>query len=240
MSRHSRGIIRIKVLKIIYTKFAHKLEATWSELILCVRLFLNMQLLNKLTQNQRLELEKGVIEVEGKAMNRTALGVVAAIFKLYPNITFSELKEMLPDTINPSAPKNYKSLFRPYSDRMYGVVQPGSIRKECKEQGLDITASHFIEEGETFITGDGIEVLVSKTWESKDTETGEHDLQNLINHVKQYGINVVSFESKKPFKKGDYHLDVINPGFIEVLNQNDKKTFPWWVVILVLIILLTI
>jgi len=195
-----------------------------------------MQLFEKLAQEQRLELKKGVIEVEGKAMNRTALGVVAAVFKLYPNITFAELKVMLPDTINPSAPKNYKSLFKPYTERLYGVVQPGSIRKECEEQGLDINASHFIAEGETFLTSDGIEVLVAKTWESKDTETGEHDLQNLINHVKQYGINVVSYESKKPFKKGDYHLEVINPRIVEALHQ-DKKSFPWWILILVIVII---
>ena len=70
-----------------------------------------MQTLSKLTIEQKNELKKGVIEVTGKAMNRSALGVVDAIFTLYPNITFSELKEILPDTINPSAPKNYKSLF---------------------------------------------------------------------------------------------------------------------------------
>lgn len=196
-----------------------------------------MHLFDKLTHEQRLELKKGAIEVEGKAMNRTALGVVAAVFTLYPNITFSELKEMLPDTINPSAPKNYKSLFKPYTDKMYGVVQSGNIRKECQEQGVDINASHFIAEGETFLTSDGVEVLVSKTWESKDTETGEHDLQNLINHVKQYGIHVVSYESKKPFKKGDYHLEVINPRIIETLNQSNKKSFPWWVLILLFIII---
>ena len=31
----------------------------------------------KLTEAQRKELKKGVVEVTGKAMNRTALGVVA-------------------------------------------------------------------------------------------------------------------------------------------------------------------
>ena len=54
-----------------------------------------MQTLSKLTIEQKNELKKGVIEVTGKAMNRSALGVVDAIFTLYPNITFSELKEIL-------------------------------------------------------------------------------------------------------------------------------------------------
>lgn len=51
-----------------------------------------MQVLEKLNSKQCFELAQVVIEVEGKAMNRTALGVVAAIFKLYPNVTFGELK----------------------------------------------------------------------------------------------------------------------------------------------------
>ncbi len=192
--------------------------------------------LEKLTEAQRKELKIGVIEVTGKAMNRTALGVVDAIFTLYPDITFSELKEMLPDSINPSAPKNYKSLFKPYTDRLYGVVQPGSIRKECEEQGLDINASHFIKEDETFKTSDGIEVLVSKTWESSDTETGENDLQNLIDHVVQYGIRVTKVEKKVSFNKGEYHLEVINPSLLQTIQNPPKKKFPWWIIILLLLL----
>lgn len=200
----------------------------------------------KLTEAQRKELKKGVVEVTGKAMNRTALGVVDAIFTLYPKLTFSELKEMLPDTINPSAPKNYKSLFKPYSDRLYGVVQPGSIRKECEEQGLNIDASHFIKQDETFKTADGIEVLVSKTWETSDTETHENDLQNLIDHVAQYGILVTKVEKKVDFNKGEYHLEVLNPILLqsiqnppveEFIQQEPKKKFPWWILILLLLLI---
>ncbi len=191
----------------------------------------------KLTAAQKKELKKGVIEVTGKAMNRTALGVVDAIFTLYPNITFPELKEMLPDTINPSAPKNYKSLFKPYTNRLYGVFQPGSIRKECEEQGLDLNASHFIKEDEIFRTADGIEVLVSKTWESSDTETGENNLQNLIDHVAQYGIRVTKVERKEAFNKGEYNFEVINPVLLNTIQNPLKKKFPWWIIILILLLL---
>jgi outer membrane protein OmpA-like peptidoglycan-associated protein len=195
-----------------------------------------MKTLEKLTESQKKELKNGVIEVTGKAMNRTALGVVDAIFMLYPNITFSELKAMLPDKINPSAPKNYKSLFKPYTDRLYGVIQPGSIRKECEDQGLDINASHFIKEDETFKTADGIEVLVSKTWESADTETGENDLQNLIDHVAHYGIRVTKVEKKVAFNKGDYHLEIINPNLLQTIQNTPKNKFPWWIIILLLLL----
>jgi len=183
-----------------------------------------MKLLAKLNTAEKQELKKGVIEVYGKHMNRTALGAVDAILKLYPFITFDELKEMLPDTINPAAPKNYKSLFKPYTNRLYGVIQSAAIREEYEKAGLEINASHFTDEGEIFKTIDGIEVLVSKSWESKDTATNEHDLQNLIDHVAQYGIRVVSFEAKdQDFTKGGYFLKITNPILFNKISTNKKS-----------------
>jgi hypothetical protein len=197
-----------------------------------------MKVKDSLTEKEKSELKTGVIEVTGKAMNRTALGVVDALMQLYPKATFEELKEMLPDTINPAAPKNYKSLFKPYSERLYGVIQPGTIKTECQEQDLDISASHFIKPEETFKTFDRVEVLVSKSWESADTSTGENDLQNLINHVSQYGVKVTKVEKKEAFNKGEYNLEIINPILYKQLtNPEEKKNFPWWILILVLLLL---
>jgi len=207
---------------------------------------MSLKTLEKLSETQKIELKKGVIEITGKAMNRTALGVVDAVFTIFPNITFAELKELLPDKINTSAPKNYKSLFKPYSERLYGVIQPGSIRNECAEQGIDLNASHFIAENETFKTSDGIEVLVSKSWESSDTETGENDLQNLIDHVEQYGIRVTKVEKKVAFNKGGHHLEVINQALLNSIQNPlvekpvqdvQKRNFPWWILIIGILIL---
>lgn len=197
-----------------------------------------MKVLNSLTEKEKSELKTGVIEVTGKAMNRTALGVVDALMQLYPKATFEELKKMLPDTINVAAPKNYKSLFKPYTERLYGVIQPGSIRTECQNQGFDINASHFTKPEETFKTSDGVEVLVSKSWESTDTSTSENDLQNLINHVSQYGVVVTKVEKKLAFNKGEYNLEIINPIlFKRLTNPEEKKKFPWWILILALLLL---
>lgn len=183
-----------------------------------------MKLLPKLTSKEKIEFNKGVIEVYGKHMNRTALGIVDAVLKLYPFVTFEELKEILPDSLNPAAPKNYKSLFRPYTNRLYGVIQSGKIRKECQAEGLDINASHFTEQGEIFKTRDGIEVLVSRSWESKDTSTGEHDLQKLIDHVSQYGIRVVSFEANEDeFTNGGYFIKISNPILFKKISSNQKS-----------------
>jgi hypothetical protein len=191
--------------------------------------------LELLSETQKNDINKGIIEVNGKAMNRTALGVVDAIFTLYPNISFSELKELLPDSINPAAPKNYKSIFKPYSERLYGVVQPGTIRQECEALGLDINASHFTLPGETFKTSDGVEVLVSRSWESADTSTGENDLENLTKHVEKYGIKVTKLEKKTAFNKGEYHLEVLNPELVAFIQNPPKKAFPWWIVIVAIL-----
>jgi hypothetical protein len=189
------------------------------------------------------EVQKGIILVVGKHMNRTALGIVDALLTLYPQLSFEELKEMLPDTINPSAPKNYKSLFAPYNpNRKYGVVQPGSIKNEAIENGLDINASHFIETEETFMTNDEIEVLVSKSWESSDTQTGENDLQNLINHVKQYGIVVNAAEpASEPFKTGSYKLYILNKNLFNELNNFKQSNYlVLGIVIAIIISLITV
>ncbi len=192
-----------------------------------------MTTFEKLTDSQKLSLKKGVIEVSGRHMNRTALGIVDAMLQLYPRATFEELKHMLPDALNPSAPKNYRSLFKPYTDRPYGVIQPGSIRKECDDQELDIKASHFTDETEIFRSADGIEILVSKTWESKDTKSGEHDLDNLVKHVEKYGVRVVEYSNEKPFTKGGYSLTIINPTFLDEIRNPKKKSFPYWIIILI-------
>ena len=198
---------------------------------------MSLKLINKLSEKDRNSLKNGVFEVTGKAMNRTALGIVDAMTNLYPKATFEELKEMLPDTLNPSAPVNYKSLFKPYSDRNYGVIQPLSIRKEFEEQGLDINASHFTDAGEVFKSADGIEFIVSRSWESKDTETGENDIQNLINHVSQYGVRVVQVERKEAFNKGHYNLELINNELKNLLEKKSEESkLQWWMILLLIAI----
>lgn len=192
---------------------------------------MSLKLIEKLSEKDKKSLEKGVIEVQGKAMNRTALGIVDAMVQLYPNASFEELKSMMPDSINPSAPVNYKSLFKPYSDRPYGVIQPGSIRKECSDNYLDINASHFIKTEETFKSKDGIEILVSKSWESKDTETGEKDLQNLIDHVAKFGVRVTEYSDSKAFGKGGYKLEIVNPALKEKLANPPSKKWIWWLLL---------
>jgi hypothetical protein len=201
------------------------------------RVKIMIKVYKKLTDAQLKELQNGIIEVTGKAMNRTALGIVDAVFTLYPNITINELKELLPDTLNPSAPKNFKSIFKPFTDKNYGVFQAGTIRGEIIKNGFDINSTHFTGEGETFKSSDGVEILVSKLWESSDTETGENDLQTLINHIEKYGIRVVKVEKKEAFNKGEYNLKILNPSLLKSIQKQENKINYWWLIILIILLL---
>jgi len=181
---------------------------------------MNLKTLEKLSESQKRELKEGVIEVSGVFMNRTALGVVDAIFTMYPTITFAELKQILPDKINPSGPYTPKTIFKPHTKRDFGVVHSfDEIDHLFKKENLTYETLFFLEEGEIFKTSDGIRVIVNKSWEKKDLETGQNDLQSLIDHVKHHGIRVVEVKKDKPFNKGKYNLEIINPTLLNYLNN---------------------
>ncbi len=189
---------------------------------------MSIKVFERLSQEDRKKLKEGVVQVTGKAMNRTALGIVHAIFELYPNITYAELKQMLPDSINMGAPKTFKHGYMPYTDLPYGVFQKKELvqklMSENRREDGNVNMTHFTEPDEILKTSDGIEICVSRLWESVDTVTKENNLQNLINHVEQYGIKVVSFEGKEHFKKGGFSIEVINPVLLEKIHHANRKS----------------
>jgi outer membrane protein OmpA-like peptidoglycan-associated protein len=201
-----------------------------------------IRVLQRLSPSDRRKLEAGVVEVTGEAKNRTILGIVAGVMKLYPNITFAELKEMLPDHLNPKSTNRTTNFFDPYTTRPYGVVQPGSIREEIakanrlkrKETGAEehYKMVHFTGEGETFRTGDGVEVLVANGIE-------DADLQRLIKHVAQYGVRVVEFTPYRGGgKKGYYNLKVLDPVLFDKLQKGYPGRRKWLMPVLLIVLLI--
>jgi outer membrane protein OmpA-like peptidoglycan-associated protein len=185
-----------------------------------------IRVLERLTPAERRKLEEGVVEVTGEAKNRTILGIVAGLLKLYPNITFEELKVMLPDSLNPKSTNRTTNFFDPYTQRPYGVVQPGSIRTEIASANSSKKAEtgaeehykmvHFTLPEETFRTGDGVEVLVANGIE-------DANLQALVQHVAKYGVRVVEFAPYRGGgKKGFYNLRVIDPLLFQKLQEEPK------------------
>lgn len=201
-----------------------------------------IRVLQRLSPSDRRKLEAGVVEVTGEAKNRTILGIVAGVLKLYPNITFSELKEMLPDHLNPKSTNRTTNFFDPYTTRPYGVVQPGSIRAEIAEANRLKQAEtgaeehykmvHFTGEGETFRTGDGVEVLVANGIE-------DAHLQRLVEHVAQYGVRVVEFAPYRGGgKKGFYKVSVLDPALLKKLQAAEASKWLIPAVIVGLLLLL--
>lgn len=209
--------------------------------------------LPNLTPEEQKKFKNGVIQVNGKAMNRTALGIIDAFFTLYPNITFAELKEAFPDSINPSGPRAPKTIFKPFTSRDFGVVHSlDEIKREFTKAGLPYENLFFLEKTEMFKTSDGVTVVVNKLWESKDTLTGESDLENLAKQALKFGIVVNKFEARKPFKKGSYSLDILEPELYEKISGKkiikerevikektvEKKVIPFWVWIIIALALI--
>ena len=206
-----------------------------------------------LPTEEQSKFEAGVIQVNGKAMNRTALGIIDAFFTLYPKTTFSELKEAFPDSLNPSGPKQVKSIFQPYTEKEFGVVHSlNEIKTEFAKANLPYDGLFFLEETEMFKTSDGFTVIVNKLWESNDNSTGESDLENLANQAKKYGIIVNKFEARTPFKHGSYSLDILQKDLFDKISGKttiiekegvkektvEKKVIPFWVWILLALALI--
>ena len=166
-----------------------------------------------LTLEEQQQFEHGVMQVNGKSMNRTALGIVDAFLKLYPQATFADVKAAFPDHLNPTAPKQApKSIFKPYSNRDFGVVHDLSeIQTEFQKAGLPYEGLFFTEPDTFFKTADGVTLVVNKLWESNDAESGVSDLEQLANQAKKYGIVVNKFEPKSAFSRGTYSIDNIHP-----------------------------
>lgn len=218
-----------------------------------------IQVLNKLTEAEKAELKAGVIQVSAKAKNRTALGIVASVFQLFPKVTFQELKEILPDEINPESTKMFRNLFNPYyPGRLCGVVQPSTVLGDLEAFNAEIAKNgyyfnaegkridtndpfggvHFSKPEERFVTSDGIEVLVASHW-------SDAALQRLVDHVAAYGIRVVEFQPKEGSKRGEYYLEVLNPALLSALHgtdtpQQERKSNFWPIIGLAILLLAAI
>lgn len=181
--------------------------------------------LPNLTPEEQKKFENGVIMVGGQAMNRTALGIIAAYFKLYPNATFKDLKEAFPDSLIPTGQRQPKSIFKPYSERDFGIVHSlEEIMRDFAKANLPYEGLFFLEKDEIFKTADGVSVVVKKSWASKNIETGKNELEILANRAKEFGIVINKFEERKHFKKGEYVLQILDKPLFEKMSSSSVKT----------------
>lgn len=162
------------------------------------------------------------IRVYGKAQNRTALGIMHAYLKMYPQATLEDFQKAFPDSLNPDS----------------GVKINFIESKDIATRFTNNWNGFFTEEDCLLHLEDGKKVAVVSMWTKPSFE-------RLVEHAKLYDIEVAKFEAaEKGFgKKGGYRLEYLN-GYVPPVRE-EKKSPKWWIwgligaiVLIVLLILL--
>jgi hypothetical protein len=158
------------------------------------------------------------IRVYGKSQSRTALGIINAYLKLYPDSTLSDLQQAFPKSLNPKS----------FTDN---IIVPEKETKGNEKQ-------FFEREDELVVLKNRKKLALVEVWSKEDFDA-------ICEHAKQYGIEVAEIEEAKPFEKGSYELEYLNefvpPAGITPDQENEdkkKRKFSWWWIILAILLIL--
>jgi outer membrane protein OmpA-like peptidoglycan-associated protein len=154
------------------------------------------------------------VRVYGKAQNRTALGIVNAYLIMYPHATKEDLEKAFPLELQPKG--TWNSLFRTETE----------YNKHVANQGL-----WFAEKDERLKLQDGSEVIFLKLW-PKDK------FENIVNHAKQYDIEIAEFTEGVKGEKGGFRLEYLN-GYVPPVPVVSTG-MPMWLKALIGILVLAI
>jgi len=143
------------------------------------------------------------VRVYGKAQNRTALGIVNAYLIMYPHATKEDLEKAFPLELQPKG--TWNSLFRTETE----------YNEHVANQGL-----WFGEKDERLKLQDGSEVIFLKLW-PKDK------FENIVNHAKQYDIEIAEFTEGVKGEKGGYRLEYLN-GYVPPVPVVVSAGMPIW------------
>ena len=153
--------------------------------------------------------------VYGKAQNRTALGIVNAYLVMYPHATKADLEKAFPRQLNEEG--TWESLF--YTPEQWKKLSESN-------QGL-----WFAEEDEILHLQDGTKLMLLKMWPKEEFE-------NIVNHAKQYDIEVAAFEKVEKGVKGGFRLEYLN-GYVPPVPSK-PKTWLWILLAALAIVILII
>ena len=142
------------------------------------------------------------VRVYGKAQNRTALGIVNAYLVMYPHATAADLEKAFPKELNPDSgwPVNFKTL---------------EESKDLKNKDF-----WFNEEDEVLNLQDGTKLALVKMWTKASFD-------RIVNHAKQYDIEVAEFEKGQKGTKGGFRLEYLN-GYVPPVPVVEKTGAPKW------------
>ena len=173
------------------------------------------------------------IRVHATAQNRTALGIINAYLVLFPKSTLDDLNKAFPSDLNKSN----------RSDTL--LIDVRDAGKFISEDGVSNFEKYFLErEDEVLHLKDGITATLIELW-TKD------DFEKIVEHARQYGIEVASFENAIPFERGSFELEYVNDyglvgGVVQKIEKQKeeppvkKKKCRWWWWLLAAILLIVL
>jgi len=150
------------------------------------------------------------VRVYGKAQNRTALGIMHAYRIMFPQATMADFVKAFPKELNPDS--GWADTFKKLEDA----------------QGEEHKGFWFTEPDEIIKLQDGTKMSVVKMWTKSSFE-------NLVNHAKQYDIEVAEFEKGQKGEKGGFRLEYLN-GYIPPKAEKSKAWL--WILIAAVIVIL--
>lgn len=152
------------------------------------------------------------VRVYGKAQNRTALGIVNAYLVMCPHATKADLEKAFPLALQPNG--SWTSLFR--------------TPAEWKQLSESNQGLWFGEPDEILKLQDGTKLIFLKMWPKEEFE-------RLVNHAKQYDIEIAAFEKVEKGVKGGFRLEYLN-GYVPPVPG--KKSNQWlWILLAAIVII---
>jgi len=162
------------------------------------------------------------VRVSGQAYNRTALGIGKAYLRMHPSATLEDL--------NKAFPKASLNIWAG-SDTIFMDVKESPKLKVSKKYGKDFNFKNlfFTEREAVFQLNDGRKVVMFSKWT-------EQDFLKLVEHAKQYAIEVVRFEQREwGGKKGWYELECLGDYDFPESQAEKRKPKLWaWLSLAVL------
>jgi outer membrane protein OmpA-like peptidoglycan-associated protein len=166
------------------------------------------------------------VRVYGKAQNRTALGIANAYLVMYPKATL--------DDLNKAFPKSHLNNWAG-SDTMFANIKDAANYNPKK---WDESFEHyfFAKQDEVLKLQDGTVVCMFQKWE-------KNGFAKIVNHAKQYAIEIAEFKPRDGFGKGNFRLECLGgykpseegslrleylDGHIPNATEPEKKKTKWW------------
>ncbi|MDE6808527.1 MAG: OmpA family protein [Muribaculaceae bacterium] len=151
------------------------------------------------------------IKVYGKAQNRTALGIAHAYVVMYPHATLDDLRKAFPNNVNPD--KGVTENFLPVDEA---------------EKFNEKMSLYFAKPDEVLELQDGSKVALAQVWSKPSFE-------RMVEQGKLYDVEVAEFEKTMKGEKGGYRLEYLN-GYVPPVPAPVKKGFPWWIWLLLALV----